>query len=982
MYKKLLLLLLVLFTIGGLVGCDETITPPAEDPNTEEPTPEDPDTEDPDTEDPDTEDPDTEDPDTEDPDTEEPIEDNYYDDYIDLLEVHAMSVNTQLEVSGVVYFMTQNGYYIQDDTYNLFIFTDQTPEVNLGERVVVSGKLTTYRSVKQIADPVLVEVNATDLSINQDTQTYDFSSTTLEPGHIYELTGEVRIEGSYNTTFLYEGDTKIAEIYYRSISHSINAINTYEGEIITLNLLYYAEGDDVPRFAFQGSSAHISVYMPDQSVAVVEDAESLPKDKTLYDDFDFGQGFYGSTYEITNISGDAIFFIDYIGSKLIITKPTEAEGDQTGTVTIKVSLGTETPITKTINIIVKASGSTTIDMTYYESAIGLTGDDLFYELNNIINQNVGSMSYDYAKTILEESDRDPNNPNNVILVYTRESVKGQWDYPNWNREHVWPQSKLMGAAKGDAHNLKPSDVQENSRRGNLPFGYASSGVYEPHDDAKGDIARIVFYMATMNTQLTINASTIGDLDILLDWHQMDPVDDFERNRNNVIHSYQGNRNPYIDYPQFVNEIWGDGPTETESPDAHEPTGYRLLQDELETIGIPATGDVKVLVFAIDFPDSKINENSPTIDEIDQAFNGLSDDLAFESLNSYYVKSSYGKLNITADVFGYYTVSQTSTYYNEENEKFYSDDPISGDYTYVESDIIDELLTYYDQDINYADYDSNNDGYIDGIYLVYNHPTSDSNLWWAYQYYYYNESTYDGVTPNYYTWGSNDFIINLNGEIDAKVFIHETGHMLGLDDYYDYYTEDLKNEGGLGTYMMDFNEGDHDPFSKILLGWITPTVVESSAQIRLLPNITSGDVILVIDQWNNTIFDEYILITYYKPIDLNSSDLEVMFSTSGINMFHISAQIDRGYSENTRYYSMFNYNNTDTIHKLIDIIEADMNESIEATGWIENSDLFQVGDSLNDNVYPDYTWYNSTDLGYIITVLSIEENYAIIQIETN
>ncbi|MDA3932179.1 MAG: endonuclease [Tenericutes bacterium] len=585
MIKKILLIFVLVFSMGVVMSCSGYITTETyvtELPTTEAPTEEITDgTSDITTEIPTTEEltgeettsditteiPTTEEPTgeetttditTEIPTTEVPTtEDIYYDDYIDLLDVHTMADGSQVEVSGVVYFMTQNGYYIQDDTYNLFIFTNTTTSVDLGDRIVISGDVTTYREVKQIQNPVLVETTAYEMDITQDVLNFEYGVTDLEPGYIYSITGEVRIEGTYNTSYLYVGNTKIAEIYYKSLSHSISAIESYAGEMITVDLLYYAVGDEVERFAFQGSSSHISVFIPDESEALLEDANVLPTEKLLFGNHDFGQGYYGSTYEITNISGDASSFVTYNGSYLNVLKPSEAEGDQTGVVTIQVSLGSEEPIIKTIDIIVKAEGSSTVDMAYYQTAAGLTGNDLFNELNAIISQGTGTMSYDYAKVILEESDRDPNNPSNVILVYTRESVKGAWDYPNWNREHVWPQSKLEGAPKGDSHNLKPSDVQENSSRGNLPFGYMTgSGVYEPHDEVKGDIARIIFYMATMYTQLNINSSTIGDLQILLEWHMTDPVDDFERNRNEVIYSYQGNRNPFIDYPQFVEEIWG------------------------------------------------------------------------------------------------------------------------------------------------------------------------------------------------------------------------------------------------------------------------------------------------------------------------------------------------------------------------------------------------------------------------------------------
>jgi endonuclease I len=220
-----------------------------------------------------------------------------------------------------------------------------------------------------------------------------------------------------------------------------------------------------------------------------------------------------------------------------------------------------------------------IDNLYYEDAINLQGDLLKVALNTIINENFNPLLYADARDILQVSDEDPNNPDNIILVYTRESVVSTWDCVGtdctWNREHVWPQSRL-GVRVGygdddfpskatDMHNLKPSDPDENALRSNDYFDYTGTNdTYEPHDDVKGDIARILFYMATMYSDLTLNndpdsnssEKTMGILDILLEWNELDPVDDFERNRNNVLFSYQGNRNPFIDYPEFAELIWG------------------------------------------------------------------------------------------------------------------------------------------------------------------------------------------------------------------------------------------------------------------------------------------------------------------------------------------------------------------------------------------------------------------------------------------
>ncbi|QWC00332.1 hypothetical protein KHQ88_01830 [Mycoplasmatota bacterium] len=410
-----------------------------------------------------------------------------------------------------------------------------------------------------------------------------------------------------------------------------------------------------------------------------------------------------------------------------------------------------------------------------------------------------------------------------------------------------------------------------------------------------------------------------------------------------------------------------------------PEGYSLLQDELESFGIPSIGSVNVLVFAVDFPDSKHSSSQASIDDIETAFNGSSNDLDFESVRSYYQKSSYDQLHINADVYGYYTLSKTASYYERESEKYMEVDPYTGEYiydedevTHVESDIINELLTHYDDQINYSDYDSNDDGFIDGIYLIYNHPSEpDTDLWWAYQYNYayndLNQSSFDGVSPDYYTWASNDFLNEGDDDINARTYIHETGHMLGLDDYYDYSTEDTYNNGGLGTYMMDYTIGDHDPFSKILLGWVKPIVIESSATIDISSSIESQDVLLIIDEWKGTIFDEYLLLTYYKPIGLNSYDPEFIFTQSGINIFHVSAEIGDGYLTDSYYYSIFNHNNTDTEDKLIDIIEADMNENIEELGIVENSDLFQEGQVLNYSIYPSYRWYDDRLINFTVSI---------------
>ncbi len=235
---------------------------------------------------------------------------------------------------------------------------------------------------------------------------------------------------------------------------------------------------------------------------------------------------------------------------------------------------------------------------YYSTATGLSGSALKSALHDIIDDHT-EFPYTASSTdtwdILKVSDRDPANPINVILVYLGTSVNGPQEYNNgngWTREHVWPQSLLgftissPGVAT-DVHNLKPADDGVNSSRSNkeydnggapvngVPDTYSDSDSWEPRDSVKGDVARIIFYMAVryegdvpgepdleMDSFTNGGVFTFGNMGTLLQWHANDPVSAFEQSRNNAIYSYQQNRNPFIDHPEWVDSIWGNTATPT------------------------------------------------------------------------------------------------------------------------------------------------------------------------------------------------------------------------------------------------------------------------------------------------------------------------------------------------------------------------------------------------------------------------------------
>ncbi|WP_433956690.1 endonuclease [Cytobacillus horneckiae] len=225
--------------------------------------------------------------------------------------------------------------------------------------------------------------------------------------------------------------------------------------------------------------------------------------------------------------------------------------------------------------------------SYYDPALGKSGAELKAALHNIIDDHT-EISYSSVWEALKQTDADPNNSNNVILLYTGRSQSKSSNgsgVDNWNREHVWAKSHgNFGTAMGpgtDLHHLRPTDVSVNSSRGNKDFDnggspqgeapdtFTDNDSWEPRDEVKGDVARMIFYMDVryegdrgeldLEVNNVVNNGTTpyhGKLSTLIQWHHQDPVDNFERQRNEIIYNdYQHNRNPFIDHPEWVEAIW-------------------------------------------------------------------------------------------------------------------------------------------------------------------------------------------------------------------------------------------------------------------------------------------------------------------------------------------------------------------------------------------------------------------------------------------
>ncbi len=378
-----------------------------------------------------------------------------------------------------------------------------------------------------------------------------------------------------------------------------------------------------------------------------------------------------------------------------------------------------------------------------------------------------------------------------------------------------------------------------------------------------------------------------------------------------------------------------------------PNGYYISEnfngiEKVDSDAIKSSGDVKVLVIPIDF------NSSPSTDLDDQVikksfFDKKSDN--YLSLYEYYYRSSYFKLELTGEVLSWQRAKFEPSYY--ENYKN-AQTGLKGDAILIQEAV--EGLNK--KSLNLDDYDKDNNGYIDAVYFLYNHDyNKDSNIYWAYKYWYYGDLSLGNKKIGSYVFASVNFL-----EDDIKIgysrtLIHETGHLLGLDDYYDYNIG-VGPEGGLGKAdMMDYNAGDHNPFSKLLLNWVKPIVVARNVaskqgfelEIKSFSEYNTDNVV-IIPAGNNSdlLFNEFFIIIYYTPTNLNST--QYYLRDSGILIYHVISYIGEGGSGG-KYRSSFQFDNSDTDYKLIRIYEADQNDSIETTGSISKDDLLVRNQSV-------------------------------------
>ena len=365
-------------------------------------------------------------------------------------------------------------------------------------------------------------------------------------------------------------------IIFNGVTISVPQTSYNEGETFDITLMtdFAVSEDFVFEISLNNQGFNESDFIGDTTLTIPNGQNSVSTTITLIDD-DLDEGDEVALITFLNLQEPYIPNNGAIEVRIVDNDFTEAPWG--------------TPINPTYGLV-----ESTQPEGYYASINGLAGNDLRQALQGIIADENTVRIHTYADVIdiLKSADQNPQNSNQVWLVYKEEGMAkldfqtGSSGVGKWNREHTFPRSlggfdsieeydiadgidvfwttnaDSLRHGNSDAHALRAVDAIENSSRGNQHYG-EYNGPTGTLGGFKGDVARGVLYMEIRYNGLTIEngfpevIGQMGDLQTILNWHRNDAPDDFEMNRNNVVYQWQRNRNPFIDLPELVEYIWGN-----------------------------------------------------------------------------------------------------------------------------------------------------------------------------------------------------------------------------------------------------------------------------------------------------------------------------------------------------------------------------------------------------------------------------------------
>ena len=433
------------------------------------------------------------------------------------------------------------------------------------------------------------------------------------------------------------------------------------------------------------------------------------------------------------------------------------------------------------------------------------------------------------------------------------------------------------------------------------------------------------------------------------------------------------------YPDGYDVITNDGaglPSDADGVYDVDFTGATNVKDVTDQgyylDGCPTTGSPAVLVIPVEFSDVTAKSKGYDIATLYSAFASNDPNDGFYSVYEYYNISSYGQLALDFTILdNWFKPSKTSSYYASSTD---SDGYLNGDQI-----IIDEALAYLSTIMDLSAFDSDGNGIIDAVVIVHTLDVDErKDFYWAYRYWnYYTDSDgyyyeYDGVSANDYLWASFAFLYESydeNGDpvytdktvMNTYTFIHEFGHILGADDYYD--TSYSGDESPLmGMDIMDGMFGDHNAFTKFNYGWITTSrlvVTEGSVTLSLEAFAKTGDTIIIANNWDESLgaYQEYYVIVYYTADGLNAGEDAGYFLRDGIVVYHVNASLLREVYEGEVYYDIYN-NNTDpsdeygTVNNLIEYVTSASGNYTYVAGDTMSTVYDDAGNPLTYNFVVD------------------------------
>lgn len=402
--------------------------------------------------------------------------------------------------------------------------------------------------------------------------------------------------------------------------------------------------------------------------------------------------------------------------------------------------------------------------------------------------------------------------------------------------------------------------------------------------------------------------------------------------------------------------------------------------------IPSVGEVPLLVIPVGFGGG----GSLDLQRIEKAFFGVSSNTSYQSVSSYYHLSSGGRLLLYGEVASEYfqcpyTVEELSSYSGGTEAKR------------VLSSIYEEALSWYQESfpMSYTRFASFYGEQPIPVYFLYDAPysSSSSSLLWAFSI----------NSPAPVSWSSL-YMMGEGKEPDPHTYIHEVGHLLGLPDYYDTTSSDLRISPLGRMDMMDCSVGDHNAFSKFLLGWGMPYVVTGECSITLSQATYNNQMVLLANEWNQTPYDDYLLLEFYTPGILNGPDADKsrgdgarLPSRPGIKVYRVDARL--AVYENNRKGGIlspstvlgkagldFNCDNSLSSPYLIQLIDkssdsaslspyfvaGEEKESFSESGLSLNRSeaLFYEGDGIGEGDYPDMGFsFGDLHIGFVVNEIT-------------